>query len=254
MFKSILLFLCACFFSANSFAQSLSIFCEDDKPLQFVGPDHKLTGFGVEVVQEIQKRVGNKDEIKMTLWALGLRELDSRPNTALFSMARTVERDPKYLWVGPIAERNYGLYVKADSTLNVTNLEEAKSVRAIGVYHGDVRDQFLTNLGFKNLDRADQNVSNFKKLMLDRVVMYAGSSADIKSQAESAGYIVSDVKLAFYFLKAQLFITFSKGTDPALVAQWNKALDDMKKDKTFLNIHRKYYPDLDPPGPLAAPY
>ena len=254
MIKTILFLLCTCFFSTHSFAQSLSIFCEDDKPMEFVGPDHKLTGFGVEVVQEIQRRVGNKDDIKMTLWALGLRELDSRPNTVLFAMARTVERDPKYLWVGPIAERDYGFYLKADSPLKVGNLEEAKSVRAIGVYHGDVRDQFLSNLGFKNLDRADQNISNFKKLMLDRVVLYAGSSADIKSQAESAGFTIADVKLAFNFLKAQLFITFSKGSDPAIVAQWSKALDDMKKDKTFLKLHRKYYPDLDPPGPLVAPY
>ena len=108
-------FICALFFSANLFAQGLSIYCEDDMPLQFVGANGKLTGFSIEIVNEIQRRVGNKNDIQLVPWARGLANLNTEPNSMLFTMARTAERNQQYQWIGPIAETTYGFYVKADS-------------------------------------------------------------------------------------------------------------------------------------------
>ena len=246
--------ICALFFSANLCAQGLSIYCEDDAPLQFAGADGKLTGFSIEIVKEIQKRVGNKDEIHMVPWARGLANLNNEPNSMLFSMARNAERNQQYQWIGPIAETTYGFYVKADSSLKITSLEDAKKVGLIGVYRGDVRDQFLTRQGFTNLDRANSNVSSFRKLMLDRNVMYVDSPMGVKSLAERAGFSLADVRVVYNFMKIQLYIAASKDTDPAVVAKWNRALEVMKKDTTFLNIHKKYLPNLAPPGPASIKF
>ncbi len=243
-------FLC----SANLFAQGLSLYCEDDTPLQFVGADGKLTGFTIEIVHEIQKRLGNTDEIHMVPWARGLGFLNAGSNSMLFTMARTSERDQLYQWIGPISETTYGFYVKADSIVKVTSLEDAKRVGLIGVYRDDVRDQFLTKQGFTNLDRANSNLSSFKKLMLGRNVMYANSLMGVKSLAENAGYKLADVRVAYNFMKIQLYIAASKDTDPAIVAQWNRALEDMKKESVFLKIHKKYFPDLAPPGPAITKF
>lgn len=231
------------------FSQSLNIYCEDDKPMQFKAADGSLTGMTVELVREIQKLVGNSDPIQLVPWARGLKNLDEEPNTILFSMGRTAERNGLYQWIGPIAESVFGLYVKADSPLKIHSLDDAKQVHSIGVYRDDVRDQFLTKAGFQNLERANDNVQNFKKLMSGRVDMYATSSNDVASNAENAGYKTSDVKLALAFLKAQIFIAASKNTDPAVVAKWNAALAALKKNGTFKTIFLKYYPDRNLPGP-----
>jgi polar amino acid transport system substrate-binding protein len=252
--QKFLLFVSALLCSANLCAQSLSIYCEDDTPLQFVGADGKLTGFSIEIVQEIQKRVGNTDQIHMVPWARGLGILNTEPNSILFSMARTAERDAQYQWIGPITETTYGFYVKADSPLKITSREEAKKVGLIGVYRDDVRDQFLTRQGFTNLDRANSNVSSFRKLMLGRNAMYADSPLGVKGLAEKAGYKLTDVRVAYNFLKIQLYIAASKQTDPALVAKWNAALESMKKESAFMKIHRKYFPDLAPPGPAITKF
>ncbi len=203
MNRIFLIFVSAIFFSANVLAQGLSIYCEDDTPFQFIGTEGRLTGFTIEIVREIQKRVGNTDEIHMVPWARGLGHLNTEPNSLLFSMARTAERDSQYQWIGPITEATYGFYVKADSTLKIANLEDAKGVGLIGVYRDDVRDQFLTKHGFTNLDRANSNMSSFKKLMLGRNVMYVDSPMGVRSLAESAGYKLTDVKVIYNFLKIQ---------------------------------------------------
>jgi polar amino acid transport system substrate-binding protein len=172
----------------------------------------------------------------------------------LLTMSRTVERNPQYQWIGPLTERAFGLYEKVDSNLKITSLEDARKVASIGVYRNDVRDLFFTRLGFTNLERASDNVSNFKKFMLGRVTLFAGSVNDIQQQAEAAGYKQEDVKLAYTFLRVQLYIAVSKQTDPALVEKWNATLNEMKKDKVFAAIHTKYYPGQALPGPAFTKF
>ena len=252
--QKFLIFIGSLLLSANASAQNLSIYCEEVKPAQFIGDDGKLTGFAVEIVQEIQRRVGNKDTIQIVPWARGLEKLKHEPNSLLFSMARTAERDPQYQWIGPISETTYGLYVKADSKLKINSLDDAKRAGLIGVYRGDARDQILTRLGFENLDRANSTVFGFRKLMLGRVAMYADAPLAVKSLLESEGYKSTDVKLAYTFFRTQLYIATSKKTDPAIVERWNKALEQMKRESVFLNIYRNNYPTIDPPGPTITKF
>lgn len=235
-------------------AHSLNIYCEDDAPFQFRKPDGQLSGMLVEVVIEIQNRVGNTDPIQMVPWARGLKYLDTVPNTLLFAISRTEQRNPLYQWIGPVAETEFGFYAKADSPIKIKSLEDAKRVPSIGVYRDDVRDQFLTQAGFKNLERANDNMLNFKKLMAGRFVMYAGASNGIQSDAERAGFVQADVKLVYTFLKTQDFIAASAGTDPQVVAQWNAALEAMKKDGTFKEIFKRYFPNLNLPGPAITKF
>ncbi len=115
-------------------AEKLTIYCEDDPPNQIITSDGRLTGMTVEIVREIQQRVGNQDPITVVPWARGFDAVQKNPNTVLFSMSRTAERNPLFNWIGPVLETSYGFYARADSSLSITSLEEAKGLKRIGVY------------------------------------------------------------------------------------------------------------------------
>lgn len=223
-----------------SLAQTMAIYCEEDRPLQYYDQHGQLTGFSIDIIQEIQRRVGNTDKIQVVPWSRGMDKLNNDPNTILMTMARTPEREALYQWIGPISAIQYLFYVKADSNIKINSLEDAKKIRLIGVYRDDIRDQTLTRLGFKNLDRASSNISSFKKLMIGRVDAYADSKLGVESLAIASGYKVSDVKAIFPLFKSRLYFGVSKTTDPAIVARWDQALVEMKADKSFLKIQRKY--------------
>ena len=237
-----------------AFAQSLKIYTEENAPLQFKAPDGSLTGIAIDVVKEIQKRVGSKEPIELVPWARSYQELQTDPNVALFSTNRTAERNPLFQWVGPLDEVTHSFYVKADSKIVIKSMEDAKKLHTIGVYKDDVRDLVLTKAGFTNLDRATDNLTNVKKLMLGRLDAFAVSSGEIPDLAKGAGCKVTDMKEAFPFLKAQVFIAFSKKTPEATVKAWQDALDAMKKDKTFETIYRKYEPTKPLPGPAKTTF
>lgn len=227
-------------FWGGAFAQELSLYCEEDRPLQFYNSQGKLTGFTVEIVEEIQKRLGTKDSIQMVPWSRGVEMLNNNANTMLFTMARTPERETQYQWIGPISLISYGLYAKANADIKIESIEDARKIGLIGVYRNDIRDQTLTRLGFNNLDRANSNISSFKKLMIGRINVYADSKMGVASLAKSAGYQLSDVKMVFHLFDSQLYIAVSKDTNKNIVSRWNDALEDMKKDKSFQRLQKKY--------------
>jgi polar amino acid transport system substrate-binding protein len=45
-----------------------------------------------------------------------------------------------------------------------------------------------------------------------------------------------------------VYIAFSRGTSPALVARWQAKLDEMKADGAFRRIYEKWLPGEEPPG------
>jgi polar amino acid transport system substrate-binding protein len=229
-------------------AESLTIYCEDDPPNQMLGPDGQLTGMSVEITAEIQKRTGNRDPIQLVPWARGYDAVQKVPNTVLFSMSRTAERNAHFHWIGPILESSYAFYARADSTITIRVLEDAKRLRRIGVYNNDVRDTFLTQAGFTNLDRASNNLQNFRKLMAGRLDVYASTPISIEDEARAAGYQATDVKHVFTFMQVQLYIVLSKGTADELVRAWSEAFASLRKDGTFARIHKKYYPSRALPG------
>ena len=230
-------------------AQSLTIYTELDPPNQVLGPSGKPEGMAVEVVQEIQRRVGNSDPITLVPWARGYLELQTHPHVVLFSTARTAERNAMFKWVGPINERRYFLYVKTGSKIVLHTLEDARKLRAIGVYKDDVRDLYLTAKGFTNLDRTIDNLNNIKKLMAGRVDAVVFSSVGLEDLARMAGCDSRDLKESLPLFSVQLYIAMSKDVPDATVAHWSQALRAMRRDRTFERIFRQYYPNLRLPGP-----
>ncbi len=217
-------------------AQALNIYTEVAPPNQVKLPNGEMGGPTVDVVREIQRRIQNKDPIQLVPWARGYDQLTRVPNTLLFVVARTPERNALFHWVGPISETVFRLYVRADSKLVLNSLDDAKNLNAIGVYRNDARDQVLTNAGLTNLERTKDNVSNVKKLMLNRIDAFAASSLTIDELVAAADVPREQVRDALSFLTVQTWLAFSMGTPESSVAAWSDALAAMKKDKTFEQI------------------
>ena len=233
---------------------SLSICTEVSPPEQIQAPDGKLSGIAIDTVREIQKRLGNKDPIQVLPWDRAYWKVEHEPNVLLFSMARSAERNGLFQWVGPIDEDLYGFWVKADSRITIKNLDDAKALRSIGVYLDDIRDQYLTRLGFKNLVRSKDNEINAKRLMLGDLEAFAEAQNEISQEADAAGYKPADFRNAYSFLNLQLFLAFSRNTPREVVAAWQGALDEMKKDRSFERIYHKYMPNRPLPGPASTAF
>ena len=223
-------------------AQELTIITENYHPINFT-KDGTVTGSSAEVVREILRRLKQPDNIRVLPWVRGYNMLKSRPNVALFSTARTEERENLFQWVGPLCMSRNGFYTKKDAGLRIDSLEDAKKVGSIATYTEDAREQMLKAWGFTNLDSSKSAASNLRKLLSGRADMWFYDNLGLQRVAEDVGVDVSELELAYPVIETSLYIAFSKGTPADVVSRWQETLNEMKKDGTFEEISRKFLPE-----------
>ncbi len=226
----------------------LSIYTEESPPSSFM-KDGEMTGISAEIVKEIQKRVGNDDAIQMVPWARGYKEVQEKPNVALFATTRTEEREPLFKWVGPLIRLKWAFFAKKGSGVSIASLDDAKKVGSIGTYKDDAREQFLLKEGFANLDSATDNLTNVRKLMNDRVDLLVSTNLGIVTTAMEAGEDPEQLEEVYVIKQADLYVAFNKQTEDAVVESWKNALSQMVQDGTYATIYKEWLPGQTPPLP-----
>ncbi len=195
-------------------AGQLKILTEDNPPLSFE-KNGRPEGFSAEVVREILKRLGCRAPIRVTRWARGLQMLDTQPNVALFSTARTPERESRHRWVGPLCIMHWGFFARTDSPLRIKSLDDARKVRAIATYHNDAKERYLKHRGFTNLESANSPRSNLKKLLSCRVDLWLHPTIGAPLLARQLGIAPRRLRMVLPVASVELYIAFSRDTPPA---------------------------------------
>ena len=238
--------------AGSSPCHALTLLTEETPPLSSIASG-RPTGFSVDIVQEILKRLAEKAPIQFQPWARAYKTALDTPNVALFSVTRTAEREDKFHWVGPLLLAHNGFYVRKGTAVDISGLDDARRVGAIATYRNDVRDQVLAALGFTNLDRSDSPDACLKKLVGGRVDLWLYDSLSLPAVARRNGVPLSALRMAYAFRSYDLYIALSRGTPDGTIAQWQNTLDTIKTDGTFAHLSNKWLPPESTPPWVAAP-
>jgi polar amino acid transport system substrate-binding protein len=218
---------------------SLRILTENLPPLNYV-KDGALVGPSVEIVREIQKRIGSTEEIQVYPWARAYKIALKEENVMLFGVSHTPSRENKFKWVGPLATKRDILVAKKGSNLVINSLEDAKKVRRIGVLRDDTKEEFLEMHGFSNLEPVSDERKNARKLMLGRIDLWVFKKPGLKTVCELAGVEYDAVEEVFHLRETRVDIAFSLKTPDAVVEQWRTTFADMLADGTVDAIRKKW--------------
>ena len=233
------LFLMALF--ACPTAAALTLITEEYPPFNYT-ENGSVTGATVQIVREICRRLGVSDDIQVVPWARGYQQLRNQPNVALFTTARTTEREDLFHWVGPLYVSRLAFYARQEDTRFLGSLEAIRQVQRIATYKEDYGEQELRRLGFANLDSSNSSKSNLLKLISGRVDLWFANSINAAGVVQATGIDPQKIKAVFTYHSHRSYIAISKQTAPAVVQQWQATLDDMKADGTFWWISRKWLP------------
>ena len=225
----------------------LEILTEDDPPLTFE-QDGKPGGLVVEVVQGIQRRVGNHDPIAVVPWARGYRQAQQQPNTVLFNTNRTPERERLFKWVGPVTETLGCLFVRRDSNIKLQTLDDARKLPQIMVVRDWYLQQLLVAQNFANLRTVATPDQLLTMLMRKRADVIVSENTTLPHQLRQQGFDPAQVRKALTFSHTYGYIAFSRQTPDAVVKAWQQALDEMKRDGSFAALYRRWSPGEPVPG------
>lgn len=221
--------------------EPLQIVTEQLPPFNFL-EDGIPRGLSTEVVQAVLEETGREAEISFFPWARSYRMALSTPNTLIYSIMRTQDREDLFNWVGGIAPYGVSFYSLADNTdIRLTTLEDAMPL-TVGVYLGDAKAEYLTQKGFENLSTVETDRLNLRQLLLGRIDLMVIDDTVIVDLMRSEGVSPDRVHRALPItdLSGHAYMAFNKDTDPALVEEFRKALGTIKANGVYDEILSKY--------------
>jgi len=216
-------FLILAFQSSADIADLDVLVVTEHLPPYQIGKDNNLIGGSVGIeIQKLIKAVLPESTIEVVPWARAHQIALRRPNTIIFSLVRTPEREDKFMWIGKVAQIRTELITLRDSDLQpVETLSELKNIR-IGVKRQDAVATFLNENGFeygKELVEIVFTMSTMRMLEKGRVETVPSNQQIIEFYCESAGCANSDFKTLYVFkeLSEEFYLAASLGTDAELI-------------------------------------
>jgi polar amino acid transport system substrate-binding protein len=234
--------------------EPLALFTHELPPLNFTEKE-KISGLSVDVVRELMRRTRIEASITMEPWARAYTTVSSQPDTGVFFIMRTPEREPLFQWVGPIVTLTADFFAREGSSIELRSLDDARRVKSIYVHRGSYQANALQRLGFQNLVQANSPEEAVRLLALsnkDEAITLL-TSLTVQPLLLKRGMAHDSMKPLFTVSRQQGYIAFSKSTSVATVNKFQKALDAAKLDGVFAKIYAKWLPADTPPGLKAEP-
>ena len=220
-------------------SEELTILTENLPPLNYL-KDGVLVGPSVEIVKEIQRRVGSSEKIEVYPWARAYELVLKEKNIVLFGMTHSKQREDLFKWIGPLATKRDILVAKKGAGIKINSLEDAKKVKSIGTLRDDTRGRFLEMHGFTNLEPVSDEQKNAQKLILGRIDLWAYKKPGLKTVCDLAGVNYDEIEEVLHLREINVDIAFSKKTSDSIVESWRRAFNEMLADGTIMKIHQKW--------------
>jgi cystine transport system substrate-binding protein len=206
-------------------------------PFTFHDESGKLTGFDVEIAEEITKRLGLKAEFIETSWDSIIAGLDAKRFDTIFNQVGiTDERKEKYDFSDDYIVSKAVLIVAEDNT-DIKTFADLKGKKAGQSLTSNLADIARENgAEIVTTDGFNQAIDLLASGRIDATVNEGLSFLDLKKQKPNLPLkIVDEAPDA-----AKNAALFRKGNG-ALIEAVNGALAEIKSDGTYLKISEKYF-------------
>lgn len=221
------------------YTSPLRIITEEYPPYNYQNSDGVIIGRSTDIVNEILARTQFNIPIEILPWTEGYALAQKNTQIALYSTARTAERENLFKWVGPIGNFSNVFYAKQNSGLIFRILVDAKAVSRICVNKDYSAYQYLVSQGFNNLVTFDDKTC-IQKLDEGSIDLWVGSAEGLKYVAKNAGLNAGNFEAVYTINTEEMYIAFSKDTRDTIIDLWQRTINDMKKDGSYDAITAEY--------------
>ncbi|GEM_PF-1320478 len=218
-------------------AADLHILTVNDPPASYQGVRDRAEGFSVEVVREIQNRLGSTAPIQILPERRVVRAAEEQPGVVFFSFSRTPEREARFHWITRLMEKPWVFCFRPGSP--APDPAAMKNLR-LGVVLGDIREAYARDNGFTRIEPARNLNLNLRKLLEGRLDCVLTDPQGLAYECKRIGCDPGSFRMAPSGVSSQVYLAISKGTPDAVVQAWRRAAGEMKADGTFAAIAREW--------------
>lgn len=215
----------------------INVVTENAFPYQYL-ENASVTGPASKLVQHVLEKAGFEYQQNILPWARTYKYAQTKPNTLIYSIARTPERENKFQWVGHLTLLNYYLVGLSSSKLtHPVTLNSLKQLN-IGTIRNSANHKYLHNQGFKYLHLLTTPEQTVKMLKLGRIDLFPTDYATFQL---TCLHLMLDCReiVPIYRLEetsTSLYMAFSRQTDKRIVNKVRQAYKDVMKSYARSNV------------------
>ncbi len=208
----------------------LQVYTEFNMPNNYRETDTgPVVGYATDLVREVLDKTGINYTIEIVPWVRAMQAIDSSANVMVYSMARTIDREDKYHWIGKTLPLDFYLYGLKDRLPSLPlTLDEAINSK-IGVVRADVVELYLRSLGFTDLVNVRDSSLSLKMLERGRIDLFPYTNLEAGLFARRNGFdenkLIGVIKLEE--ISNDLYMATSKNIDEAILNKLQEAYQEV---------------------------
>ncbi|WDE05679.1 transporter substrate-binding domain-containing protein [Thalassomonas viridans] len=220
------------FFSAGVSAHELiTVYTENYPPYNMYAPDNKtIVGKSTELVRQIFHRANIEHDMILTTWARSLQTARDQKNTAVFSTARTADREKDFYWIGPLVINQWIFMAREEDNIIIDSLSDLKGL-VIGSYRSDASAQFLAENGIA-VEITSFDGQNAHKLKSKRIDLWAtgillGPYLARENQVSGLSIVKNSQGEPFVYIDVGMHLALNKNTSIDIYHRLNNAFREI---------------------------
>jgi polar amino acid transport system substrate-binding protein len=211
------------------YSQDLSVVTEEWAPYNYT-ENGTIKGVSTEIVVKVLDKAGVKYKIDVYPWSRTYFLAQTNPNTLIYTIIRTPERESMFKWVGALGKGGTtSLYrLKSNSRVTAKTVDEAKKLSVIT--NKDSMDElWMTKKGFAKLEITPSVETSVKMFMLGRVDLIAFDNSVMAETLKKEGYKAEDLVKVVDLFATPPYMALSPQTDDGVLLKIQKAYDELLK-------------------------
>jgi polar amino acid transport system substrate-binding protein len=242
----ILLIVLLCFSSfCSAKQQDITFLAEELPPYHFTDNEGNAQGALVDVIHALMKQTQVVSKIEILPFARSYELTKSRPNTFMFSLLKTPNRNADFQWIGE-TYKSYAILVgmKARQDIKLIKLQDAQSLM-VGTIRGYHSAYYLQENGFKEKQNLSLSVTSkhmWAMLFKGRIDLVLTNYMALDRDIKKAGFDPAKISpyLALQQFPNRLFIATGPKTNKKIIAQLRQGLETIKENGTYNTILSKW--------------
>jgi polar amino acid transport system substrate-binding protein len=194
----------------------------------------EVTGISTEVVKKAMAKTNISYELQVLPWARAYDQAKTQPNTLIFTLARTLEREDSFQWIHRIHPPDpTHLYMLKNSSHALYSFTDALH-HTVAVLRDSMASQRLQTMGFevgKNLLEVSSSKQAYILLQNQHVKFFAASQNNATEIEASFTKKQKPIKPALFLMKSDLYIAGSKSLSPEILSTLKKAFSSVVENQ-----------------------
>ncbi|WDE07653.1 transporter substrate-binding domain-containing protein [Thalassomonas viridans] len=218
---SLLIFPLMVFSAVKEELLQLQVVTEILPPYQYIKPDNAMGGLATDKLNALFSALQATPDIQAMPWARAYKIAQTQPNTLIYSIVRTPERESLFQWIGVlVSTKTFLVGLQARGDIEINNLRDLNNYR-IGVKRDDVVYQYLNkHLLPGKMVFLPETETTLKMLIKQRVDIIAASPLHLDFMCKRLGCQPADFRYLYELtgLNSDFYLAASNNT-PADIVQ-----------------------------------